>query len=249
MGANIQNLECLAHLYGVPLKKGCFSHLNNYYIALILRIFIDKIKFTRMSSQLFQQDVLFYQRFLKANGFYTKKLDGIWGSNTDAADKAFEAKGREIATALGTFDKTSENNIATLAPKVQALARKFLKLATTEGRDVRIISGTRTYAEQDALYKKGRYGSTEGIVTNAKGGQSNHNFGIAWDIGIFEGGKYITADKKYTALAGLVMPNLPELEWGGNWTSFKDNPHYQHKAISEKVADVRAAFELGQPYV
>ncbi len=202
-----------------------------------------------MSSQLFQQDVLFYQRFLKSNGFYAKKLDGIWGANTDAADKAFEAKRSEIATSFGAFDKTSENNIATLTPKAQILARKFLKVANADGRDVRIISGTRTYAEQDALYKKGRFGNTETMVTKAKGGKSNHNFGIAWDIGIFEGGKYITADKKYVSLAAIVLPGLPELEWGGNWISFTDNPHYQHKAISQSVADIRNAFELGQPYV
>ena len=142
-----------------------------------------------MSQKMMQDDVLFYQRFLKANGFYPYKLDGKWGAKTDAADKEFSRQSQALATKHGTFDARSESNIITLSIKAQILARKFLKVFKDAGKDVRIISGTRTYAEQDALYRKGRNGNTEMRVTNAKGGQSNHNFGIAWDIGFFENGK------------------------------------------------------------
>jgi len=63
----------------------------------------------------------------------------------------------------------------------------------------RIISGTRTYEQQNQLFKK------RPKVTNARGGQSNHNFGIAWDVGLFEEGKYYEGtskkeDKAYVAL-------------------------------------------------
>jgi len=115
--------------------------------------------------------------------------------------------------------------------------------------DVRIISGTRTYAEQDALFRKGRFGNPGPIVTKAKGGQSNHNFGLAWDIGLFEDGKYITKDKKYKDIAPLVLGVLLNLEWGGNWISFPDAPHYQHTALSTTVSGVRALFEQGKPYL
>lgn len=202
-----------------------------------------------MSSQLFKDDVLFYQRFLKANGFYGDKLDGKWGSKTDAADAAFNAESAKIAQQNGIFDSRSETNIFTLAPKVQILARQFLAITKQNNLDVRIISGTRTYAEQDQLYKKGRFGNTEPIVTKAKGGQSNHNFGLAWDIGIFEAGKYITTDAKYKKIAPMVLPNLPMLEWGGNWQSLQDFPHYQCKAVDDSVAGTRALFELGKAYV
>ena len=51
---------------------------------------------------------------------------------------------------------------------------------------IKVISGLRTYDEQNGLHAKGR--TTPGkIVTNARGGYSNHNFGIAFDIGVFEG--------------------------------------------------------------
>lgn len=202
-----------------------------------------------MSYQLLKADVLFYQRFLKANGLYKKTLDGLWGKNTDAADAAFVQQSQATATQYGTFDARSEGNIITLAPKVQILARQFLKILTNAGKDVRIISGTRTYAEQDALYRQGRNGNTQPKVTNARGGQSNHNFGLAWDIGLFENGKYITKDNKYIPLANLAKTQLTNLEWGGDWVSFQDIPHFQYKVVDASVAGVRALFEDGKAYV
>jgi peptidoglycan L-alanyl-D-glutamate endopeptidase CwlK len=201
-----------------------------------------------MSYQLLKADVLFYQRLLKAAGFYKKKLDGVWGSGTDAADAQFLEQSQAIAAQFGSFDSRSESNIITLLPKAQALARQFLTLLMATGKDIRIISGTRTYSEQNAIYRQGRYGNKQPKVTNARGGQSNHNFGLAWDIGIFEGGKYITANGKYIALSSLVLPQLPGLEWGGNWQSFKDYPHYQLKAVSDSVTQIRNLFEKGTPY-
>lgn len=203
-----------------------------------------------MSQTLLKQDVLFYQRLLKCNGLYTAKLDGSWGPKTDAADQEFTRQSQAIAADLGTFDARSESNILTLAPKAQRAARKFLAACKAAGKDVRILSGTRTYTEQDGLYKKGRFGNTENKVTNARGGQSNHNFGIAWDIGLFEGGKYVTTDSKYKQLAQAILPQLPELEWGGNWKTFPDVPHYQLKATcGDDIAQVRGLFESGNPYV
>jgi len=202
-----------------------------------------------MSYQLLKQDQLFYQRFLKSHGFYKGKLDGIWGAKTNAADEAFLQKSQEIAGIYGVFDARSETNLITLAPKVQVLARRFLKLCKEAKLDVRILSGTRTYAEQEALYRKGRYGSTEKKVTNARGGQSNHNFGIAWDIGVFQDGKYLTTIKPYKDIALLTMPQLPEMAWGGDWKSFPDFPHYEHKAVVEGVSLVRGLFETGKVYV
>jgi peptidoglycan L-alanyl-D-glutamate endopeptidase CwlK len=201
-----------------------------------------------MSYQLLRADVLFYQRFLKEAGFYTDNLDGIWGSNTNKANADFLAEGKTIAQNLGTFDDRSESNIITILPKAQIEARKFLQLCKNAGKDVRIISGTRTYAEQNALYAQGRTALGR-IVTNAQGGQSNHNFGIAWDIGIFNNGTYSLDDQDYISLAGAILPQIDTLEWGGNWHSIKDNPHYQLKAVSDDIAIIENLFEKGEPYV
>lgn len=201
-----------------------------------------------MSYQLLKEDVLFYQQFLKSAGFYADELDGSWGPNTDKADAGFVAESAAITNEFGKFDARSEGNIITLIPKAQTEARKFLKLCSDTGKDVRIISGTRTYNEQDGIYAQGR--TKPGlVVSRAKGGQSNHNFGIAWDIGIFNNGTYSTNDSEYIALAEIILPQINTLEWGGNWHSLKDNPHYQLKAVSENVAAIRALFEKGEVFV
>jgi peptidoglycan L-alanyl-D-glutamate endopeptidase CwlK len=201
-----------------------------------------------MSYQLLKEDVLFYQRFLKSSGFYTGILDGIWGPKTNQADIDFIDQSKLIAQQLGTFGTRSESNIITLVPKAQIAARNFLQIAINN-KDVRIISGTRTYEEQDDLFAQGRTKPGK-IVTNAKGGQSNHNFGIAWDIGLFDSdGSYNTNDADYVSVAQIVLPDMNIIEWGGNWISFKDFPHYQLTAISQSVTVIRNLFENGNVYV
>ena len=202
-----------------------------------------------MSYPLLKEDILFYQRFLKAGGFYQEKPDGKWGAKTDEADKLFVNKTEAIKNSYGRVDNTSETNIISLTPTAQILARRFLLKAKSLQWDVRILSGTRTYAEQDALYKMGRLGNSSPKITHAKGGCSNHNFGIAWDIGIFEQGKYIQTDLLYKKFAGQILVYFPELEWGGNWKSFKDFPHYQLKAIDRNIETIRSLFEQGKKYV
>lgn len=202
-----------------------------------------------MSYQLLKQDILFYQRFLKSNGFYHDDLDGSWGSNTNKADADFLKMSDDIKQQYGTFDNRSESNIISLTPKAQTEARKFLKIMKDNGKNVRIISGTRTYAEQNQLYAQGRNGNKLPKVTNAKGGQSNHNFGIAWDIGLFDSnGSYNTNNDDYQSIAPLALTVMDTLEWGGNWRSLKDYPHYQLKALSDSVAVVRGLFENGEAY-
>ena len=118
----------------------------------------------------------------------------------------------------------SERFIATLQPHVRPYARALYFKARDNGITIKIISGTRTYAEQDALYAQGR--TTAGdIVTNARGGHSNHNFGIAFDIGVFSGNRYLPESPLYKAVGALGMEL--GLEWGGNWKTIVDQPHFQ----------------------
>jgi peptidoglycan L-alanyl-D-glutamate endopeptidase CwlK len=204
-----------------------------------------------MSVKLFRDDVLFYQRILSVAQLYSGPRDGKWSAAVDAADQAFSAQFDQIAAQLGAFDQRSEGNMRTLLPVTQRAARSFLTRAGGfTGFQVRILSGSRTYEEQDQLFKKGRSGNPGPRVTNARGGQSNHNFGIAWDVGIFKDGKYVTGDSKaeakiYKDLATFALTN--DLEWGGNWTSIVDMPHYQLK-LALSLEQVRKRFEKGQPY-
>jgi peptidoglycan L-alanyl-D-glutamate endopeptidase CwlK len=196
-----------------------------------------------MSRPLNREDILFRQRLLSCSGFYAGALDGLWGPVTDAADAAFLAKSAEIADAEGRFDARSERNIATLQSDAQRAARRSLGRIRASGADARIISGTRTYAEQQALFRQGRFGNPGPRVTNAQAGQSWHNFGLAWDIGLFEGGRYLTGAASYLEVADLGK--IEDVEWGGDWRSFQDPPHYQFGTKDRSVADARRAFEAG----
>lgn len=123
-------------------------------------------------------------------------------------------------------DERSEKNIATLLPQVRPLAVALIEKAMQHGIVIEIISGTRTYAEQDALYAIGRTKELHrGPVTNAKGGHSNHNFGIAFDIGIFVGEHYLGSSPLYETV-GALGEELG-LFWGGRWKGFYDGAHFQ----------------------
>ena len=125
------------------------------------------------------------------------------------------------------IDFRSTKNIATLHPQLQPVATKLIELAQAKGINVKVICGTRTYAEQNELYAQGRTKPGK-VVTKAKGGESIHNFGLAFDVGIFsaDGKTYHDEHRDYKAV-GLIGQQLG-LEWGGNW-KFVDEPHFQLK--------------------
>lgn len=199
-----------------------------------------------MSATLLPDEIKFLQRMLCSAGCYTGPKNGVWSQALDDAEAQLTTIGDQLATELGAFDARSERCIRSLHPKAQRAAREFLTTLRAAGIDARIISGTRTYAEQDTLYKRGRFGDTSPRVTNAKAGQSNHNFGIAWDLGIFKDGKYLTTAKPYKEAAPLRPASV---EWGGDWKTFPDPPHYQLALGGASIADVRTCFEKGQPFV
>src|SRR4030095_8656518 len=121
-------------------------------------------------------------------------------------------------------DPRSESVIATLLPEVQPYARALVTKSAQNGITIKVISGLRTYDEQNALCAQGRTKPGK-IVTKARGGYSNHNFGIAFDIGVWEGNSYKDESPKYKAVGVLGMDL--GLEWGGNWKTIEDQPHFQ----------------------
>lgn len=158
--------------------------------------------------------------------------DGIAGKNTWTAIAGRLLPPEAVASPTPTtapVDLRSEGVIATLLPTVQPYARRLIQAAAAQGITIKVISGLRTYAEQDALYAKGR---TEpgGKVTNAKAGFSNHNFGTAFDIGVFDdNGTYVPESPKYRVV-GALGKKLG-LEWGGDWVSIQDEPHFQLRPV------------------
>ena len=151
--------------------------------------------------------------------------DRICRRKPGASRKTSVAKSAAVrAGARDRVDDRSEKAIATLLPQVQPYARALVKKAAQHGITIKVIAGLRTYEEQNELFTQGRTKPGR-IVTNARGGFSNHNFGIAFDVGVFEGANYLGESPKYKAVGALGMDL--GLDWGGNWKTFLDEPHFQ----------------------
>lgn len=179
--------------------------------------------------------------------------DGVFGPATAAAVL------RELQAAHGVdpgpvtfthFDPRSAATAETLDDKaLQGFLDFYLAAnatAATYGCSYIMLSGNRTWAEQDALYAQGRTQPGE-IVTRAKGGQSNHNFGIAADFGVFMGKSYLDESKPGLAekvhRACSLHAASCGLEWGGSWESIVDLPHYEC-ATGLTLAQKRNVYQL-----
>lgn len=123
-------------------------------------------------------------------------------------------------------DKYSVERIASLHPLVRDIFTDFINTAETVlDITLRITQGYRSFAFEDALYEQGR--NTPGkIVTNAKGGQSFHNYGLAIDVAEVIN-DCTTINWGFNT--GQIVPFATNLglTWGGNWHTIKDYPHFQ----------------------
>lgn len=133
-----------------------------------------------------------------------------------------------------------------LKPYIKQQAEKLIDVANKRivGGKYKVIitQGYRSLAEQDALFAQGRTVKTDkngkklSIVTNAKGGQSMHNFGLAIDFALATlDGKKVSWDTKADFdkdgkadwMEVVEEAKKQNFEWGGDWDSFTDMPHFQ----------------------
>lgn len=137
------------------------------------------------------------------------------------------------------MDKYTKQRIALLHPIVREEVTKIVEecdSALTGRAKVRVTQGLRTFEEQEALYAQGRTKPGK-KVTNAKGGQSIHNYGFAVDICLIIDGKtasWDTAkdwdnDKVADWYECVKIFAKHGWEWGGNWKIFKDMPHFDKR--------------------
>jgi peptidoglycan LD-endopeptidase CwlK len=82
----------------------------------------------------------------------------------------------------------ADRDLSHLHPKVEAMARAALAECSAAGIDVLVTCTYRTGAEQEALYARGRT-KPGPKVTNARAGQSLHQYRVALDIVIMVHGK------------------------------------------------------------
>lgn len=135
-------------------------------------------------------------------------------------------------------DKITEQRIALLHPERRYEVAKIIELAEAKfpkNMAIRVVQGLRTFEEQTALFNK------RPKVTNAKAGQSFHNYGLAIDFAILldkdGNGSYGSIswdtasdlDKDGVIDWQEVVSEFEKAgwEWGGKWRTFKDLPHCQ----------------------
>lgn len=132
------------------------------------------------------------------------------------------------------MNERTEKAIETLHPKI----RKMVTLGVVEadtalnGRaKMIIVQALRTFPEQDALYAQGRT-KPGNKVTAAKGGQSYHNYGLAFDFCLQVDGKDISWDtaKDWDGdhisdwMEVVAIFSRLGMKWG---KAFNDLPHFE----------------------
>jgi len=138
------------------------------------------------------------------------------------------------------MDATTIVRINQAHPKIrEQLLQQYQEANNLLGKGARLRFAYvyRSIEEQNALFNK------RPKVTNAKGGQSIHNYGLAFDIvllydndgnGTFEEASWsmirdFDKDSKADWMEIVNYFKSKGWEWGGDWKSFKDAPHFQLK--------------------
>ncbi len=117
-----------------------------------------------------------------------------------------------------------------LLPQVKALAEKFISRCKEEGIDLLITSTYRDKESQAALFAQGRTAPGK-IVTNARAGQSFHNYRVAFDVVPLRNGKPVWNTANEDAVLWKKIGAIGKecgLEWAGEWRTFKEFPHFQY---------------------
>jgi peptidoglycan L-alanyl-D-glutamate endopeptidase CwlK len=148
------------------------------------------------------------------------------------------------------MDKVTLDRIEFIHPKLKdelKLIYAEICAALTGKAMCRFAYTLRSFAEQDALFH------AVPQVTKAKGGQSYHNYGLAVDIVLVVdkdgNGSYETAswdtksdfdgDGKSDWQEVVAIFKRYGWEWGGNWASFPDMPHFQ-KTLGYTIVQLQA---------
>lgn len=142
---------------------------------------------------------------------------------------------------MKTPDKITLERIKTAHPKVRAeLEAQYIECneLLPTNCTLRFAFVYRSPQEQDELFNK------RPKVTNARGWQSIHNYGLAFDIVLIVDGKAVwTVNKEWKQVADYFKSK--GWEWGGDWKSFKDAPHFQ-KAFGLTWQQMKARIDSGK---
>jgi len=160
------------------------------------------------------------------------------------------------------IDQITISRIQLLHPKIREEVLRVYReeVVPSIGAVCRFTHTYRSFAEQDELYKIGRTkiidgnGNKLGIVTKARGGQSYHQWGLAFDFCLLHKklpswDTVIDYDKDGKAdwreVANIFISH--GYEWGGLW-KFRDFPHIQ-KTFGYTIKDILKKWNDGDTFI
>lgn len=169
------------------------------------------------------------------------------------------------------MDKVTLQRIKLLHPKIRQEVLEAYKYLNNKsfGKNIRLrFSHTyRSFEEQNELYSQGRSKLFDkdhkklSKVTNAKAGQSAHNYGLAFDIVVLVDknydGNYETASWDIKAdydkdgisdwMEAIAYFKSLGYDWGGNWKKFPDYPHFE-KTFGHNWMSLQKKYEEGDTF-
>lgn len=151
------------------------------------------------------------------------------------------------------MDAISEQRLALVHPLLAQKVRAMAAGLASKGIYIRVVQGLRTGSEQNALFAEGRT-APGSVVTNARAGFSNHNFGMAADCvpGLRgEGPWKPNWDAHHPDYRDMISAGIAQgLVSGSTWVHMPDMPHFQLAGIPvTPTDDMRAALTQGLEYV
>jgi peptidoglycan hydrolase-like protein with peptidoglycan-binding domain len=175
-------------------------------------------------------------------------LDGE-GKVGNATLAALEEAGKTISAAGTSIDP--RNKTPQVHPELRRRLGMLAEALAGRGMQAMITDGLRTFAEQDAIFAQGRTKPGD-IVTNARGGESNHNYGLAVDLYPVIEGRVFTAIPKdasrefrqrFEAVQQAIIEDAERLGLtSGAHFSRGDPPHVQ--LLAEDVLRPRQCLEI-----
>lgn len=132
----------------------------------------------------------------------------------------------------------ASRSLSDLVPRVRELTLKWIDACKAEKIDVLVYCTYRSPEEQNELYAIGRTKPGK-IVTNARAGDSFHQYRVAFDFVPLVGGKPAWGDKTLYTKAGSLAESFG-FEWAGRWQGkLKETAHCQFRG-SLTLADFKS---------
>jgi len=144
------------------------------------------------------------------------------------------------------LDQPSIERLALIYPDIRVrIIRVYNDICNHYGLQMKCTQGLRSFAEQDALFAQGRTAPGE-IVTDARGGESMHNYGCGLDSAFMGPDPYLKDNKNQKFFWNEYgrFCKLHGLFWGGDFFHNPDRPHAQ-LTYGQSLGDLKALYQHG----